>query len=86
LAHATYKRHDKLSGEFKYLDPWEIYTIFFFGNQEIDTVELAKNLCLSCKEVYDNDNITTEQQDVHDNNFCPICWEQLKNWNVSNHS
>ena len=55
-------------------------------NQEIDTLELVKNLCLSCKGAYDRNNITKEQKDVHDINFCPICWELLKNWNVSNNS
>jgi hypothetical protein len=59
---------------------------YFFKNQERDTVELVRNLCLSCKEVYDSDNITAEQQDVNDNNFCPACWEQLKRWDVSKNS
>ena len=46
---------------------------------------MAENLCLSCKEVYDTDNITVEQQDVKDINFCPACWEQLKTWDASKH-
>ena len=54
----------------------------FMNNRERDAVEMVKNLCLSCKEVYDSKNITAEQQDVKDKNFCPTCWEQLKTWNV----
>ena len=49
-------------------------------------IELVKNLCLSCKEVYDSNNITPEQQDVKDMNFCPACWEQLKTWNTPKYS
>ncbi|MDW0140951.1 MAG: hypothetical protein QOK66_05305, partial [Nitrososphaeraceae archaeon] len=46
-------------------------------------VKLVKNQCLSCKEVYNTDNITVEQQDVQDKNFCAACWEQLKMWDAS---
>jgi len=44
---------------------------------------MVENHCLSCKEVYNTDNITVEQQDAHDMNFCTGCWEQLKMWDVS---
>ncbi|HJR47228.1 MAG TPA: hypothetical protein VJ799_03635 [Nitrososphaeraceae archaeon] len=47
---------------------------------------MVKNNCLSCKQVYNTDNITVEQQDVHDKNFCPACWEVLKMWDASQHS
>jgi hypothetical protein len=57
--------------------------IALLENDGRGTVELVKNLCLSCKEVYNTDNISVEQQDVKDKNFCPACWEQLKTWDAS---
>jgi hypothetical protein len=77
-----------LSREYKYFDWWDIYRILSPSRVKRgeETVELVKNLCLSCKEVYDSDNITAEQQDVNDKNFCPACWEQLKTWDDSKHS
>ncbi|MFL6308681.1 MAG: hypothetical protein ACJ70T_01630 [Nitrososphaera sp.] len=44
---------------------------------------MVQNYCLSCKEAYNIDNISIEQQDVYDKNFCPACWEQLKMWGAS---
>ncbi len=64
-----------------------LYTICLVSESwERYTKKLVKNLCLSCKHVYNTDNITVEQKDVHDKNFCPVCWEVLKMWDASKHS
>ena len=64
-----------------------LYAIYLVSESwERHSKKLVKNHCLSCKQVYNTDNITMEQQDVHDKNFCPACWEVLKMWNASQHS
>ncbi len=59
------------------------YRKFTFYEQERRKLRMVENHCLSCKEIYNTNNISVEQQDVHDMNFCRDCWEQLKMWNAS---